>query len=83
MSETEPKPDARIDITDDVCPMTFVRVKLALERLPSGALLDVRLNDGEPLRNVPRSAHAEGHEIVRLVRESDGSAVHRLLIRRA
>jgi TusA-related sulfurtransferase len=83
MPDTIPQPDASVDITDDVCPMTFVRVKLALERLPRGAVLDVRLNEGEPLRNVPRSAHAEGHEIVSLEREADGSAVHRLLIRRA
>lgn len=63
--------------------MTFVRVKLALERLPSGALLGVRLNDGEPLRNVPRSARAEGHEILKAAPESEGSRVHRIIIRRA
>ena len=63
--------------------MTFVRVKLALERLPSGAILDVRLNAGEPLRNVPRSAQAEGHAIVSLAPEADGSSIHRLVIRRA
>jgi TusA-related sulfurtransferase len=63
--------------------MTFVRVKLALERLPSGAILDVRLNDGEPLRNVPRSARAEGHEILQTAPESEGSRVYRIIIRRA
>jgi TusA-related sulfurtransferase len=63
--------------------MTFVRVKLALERLPSGALLDVRLNDGEPLRNVPRSVRAEGHEIVHLGPEAEGSRIHRITIRRS
>jgi TusA-related sulfurtransferase len=76
-------PETSIDITAEVCPMTFVRVKLALERLPAGALLVVRLNDGEPLRNVPRSVRAEGHEIMQLTPESDGSRVHRLTIRRA
>ena len=83
MSVTEMSADAAIDITADVCPMTFVRVKLALERLPSGAILDVRLNAGEPLRNVPRSARAEGHEILDLAPEAEGSSVHRLTIRRA
>ncbi|HEX2889648.1 sulfurtransferase TusA family protein [Vineibacter terrae] len=76
-------PEASIDITSDVCPMTFVRVKLALERLPSGAVLRVRLNAGEPLRNVPRSARAEGHEILELVPEAEGSSIHRLMIRRS
>ena len=76
-------PDTSIDITSEVCPMTFVRVKLALERLPAGAILDVRLNDGEPLRNVPRSAQAEGHEILQIAPESEGSRVYRVIIRRA
>jgi TusA-related sulfurtransferase len=75
--------DASIDITGDVCPMTFVRVKLALEKLPPGAVLGVRLNAGEPLRNVPRSARAEGHEILELVPETEGSSIHRLMIRRS
>jgi TusA-related sulfurtransferase len=83
MCDAVPSPDSTIDITGEVCPMTFVRVKLALERLPSGAVLGVRLNDGEPLRNVPRSARAEGHEIVHLAPEAEGARVHRLLIRRA
>ena len=71
-----------IDITSDVCPMTFVRVKLALERMTPDATLVVRLNDGEPLRNVPRSARAEGYEVEELGPESPGSRVHRLRITR-
>ncbi len=57
-------PDAFIDITKEVCPMTYVRVKLALERLSAGQTLDVRLTGDEPWRNVPRSAREEGHEIL-------------------
>ena len=82
MCAREMCPDVSIDITGDVCPMTFVRVKLALERMPSGALLGVRLNAGEPLHNVPRSARAEGHEILTLMPEAAGSSVHYLVIRR-
>lgn len=76
-------PDSEIDITADVCPMTFVRVKLALERLPAGATLGVRLNAGEPLRNVPRSAAAEGHVVLAQEPEAGPDGVHRLVIRRA
>ena len=71
-----------IDITADVCPMTFVRVKLALERMASDSTLIVRLNDGEPLRNVPRSARAEGYRVEELGPESAGARVHRLRITR-
>ena len=72
----------QIDITADVCPMTFVRVKLALERMARDALLIVRLNEGEPLRNVPRAARAEGYHVEELGPESAGGRVHRLRISR-
>lgn len=63
---------AWIDITNDVCPMTFVRVKLKVEALPPGSLLEIRLNGGEPLENVPRSLRDEGCDVVR--QEPDGAA---------
>jgi TusA-related sulfurtransferase len=66
-------PDARIDIRREVCPMTFVRTKLALERLPPGAVLEVHLQGDEPLRNVPGSARDEGHEVLALEPVGDGS----------
>ena len=75
-------PNLQIDITREVCPMTYVRTKLALESLPPGALLEVRLKGDEPLRNVPRSAREEGHEILALEPTEPGSGVHRLLLRK-
>jgi tRNA 2-thiouridine synthesizing protein A len=72
---------AHIDITREVCPMTYVRTKLALERLPDGALLEVHLVGDEPLRNVPRAARDEGHEVLSLEACADGT--HRLLIRKS
>ena len=62
--------DAWIDITGEVCPMTFVRVKLKLETLPVGKQLTIRLNGGEPLANLPRSLQEEGCRVVCL--EPDG-----------
>jgi len=73
-------PDARIDITSDVCPMTFVRTKIALERLPVGGVLEVRLKGEEPLRNVPESARDLGHTVLGLDPLEDGT--WRLLLRR-
>ncbi|WP_413788634.1 sulfurtransferase TusA family protein [Rhodopila sp.] len=69
-----------IDITKDLCPMTFVRTRLALDRMAPGEILRVRLKGDEPLRNVPRSAQEQGHEVLSLVTESDGVSV--LLLRR-
>ncbi len=64
--------DHDIDITGEVCPMTFVRTKLRLERMQSGETLAVRLRGEEPLRNVPRAARDEGHAILSI--EADGDA---------
>ena len=53
------KADDSLDITDVVCPITFVKVKIALEDLENGQILDVHLNEGEPIQNVPRSLKDE------------------------
>ena len=67
------KIDDTIDITDVVCPTTFVKAKVALEELDEGQILSIRLNDGEPVQNVPRSIKAEGHEILKLDDNIDGT----------
>lgn len=41
--------DDTVDITDVSCPVTFVKVKVALEELDEGQILQVHLNDGEPV----------------------------------
>jgi TusA-related sulfurtransferase len=65
--------DETIDITDVVCPVTFVKAKVALEELEDGQILSIRLNDGEPVQNVPRSIKEEGHQILKLIDNGDGT----------
>lgn len=77
---SEPLPAAVVDIRAEVCPMTFVRTKLALEALAPGQVLEVRLRGDEPRRNVPASARDEGHIVLSLVPQADGSDV--LLLRK-
>ena len=55
--------DDQVDITDKVCPLTFVKAKVAIEELDDGEVLAIRMNDGEPVQNVPRSMKEEGHTI--------------------
>jgi TusA-related sulfurtransferase len=73
--------DCDIDITADICPMTYVRTRLALDRLRSGQVLAVTLRGEEPLRNVPLSATRQGHTV--LSQEPAGPDTTRILIRRA
>lgn len=65
--------DDTVDITDVVCPTTFVKVKIALEELEEGEILSVKMNDGEPVQNVPRSIKEEGHQILKLIDNEDGT----------
>lgn len=69
-----------IDITNDICPMTFVRTRLALDKLSPGEVLLVKLKGDEPLRNVPRTATEQGHNVLKI--ETDSRGISTLLIRR-
>lgn len=62
-----------VDITDVNCPITFVKAKIALEELDDGDILSIRLNDGEPVQNVPKSIKEEGHEVLALDKNDDGT----------
>lgn len=53
--------------------MTFVRTRLALDRLGSGAILRVRLKGDEPRRNVPRTATEQGHHVLSVIDDADGT----------
>jgi TusA-related sulfurtransferase len=60
--------------------MTFVRTRLALDRMRSGEVLRLRLRGEEPRRNVPRTAAEQGHAVLGEREEPDGSIL--LWIRR-
>lgn len=54
----------RLDIRAYACPLTWVKTRIALERLRVGESLEVLLAEGEALENVPRSAAEEGHAVL-------------------
>lgn len=69
------KIDDVVDITDKVCPLTFVKAKAALEEIEIGQVLAIKMNDGEPVQNVPRSIKEEGQQVLKLVNNEDGTYV--------
>ncbi|WP_286944918.1 sulfurtransferase TusA family protein [Acetobacterium sp. UBA5834] len=71
----------QVDITDVVCPLTFVKAKVAIEELEVGEILSIRLNEGEPVQNIPRSLKEEGHKVLKLIDNEDGT--YNLLVRKA
>lgn len=74
------KVDETVDITDKVCPLTFVKAKVAIDELDDGEVIAIRMNDGEPVQNVPRSIKEEGHQILKLINNEDGT--YNLLVKK-
>lgn len=61
-----------LDITKETCPMTFVKVKLQLAKMQPGEQLEVLLNAGEPLQNVPRSCEEQGYKVLAIEPTDEG-----------
>ena len=73
MADLDFQVDDTIDITDVTCPVTFVKTKVALEELDEGQILQVHIADGEPIQNVPRSVKEEGHKVLKIDDNGDGT----------
>jgi len=63
-----------LDITADVCPMTFVRTRLLIERMRTGDTATILLRGREPIENVPASVLELGHSVAGLVPLADDPA---------
>ena len=53
-----------IDLLDEICPMTFVKTKLAIERINQGERIKVIFNSQEAKTNVPKSLSEVNHKII-------------------
>lgn len=72
-------PDAQLDLRGTPCPINFVRTKLCLEKMAPGELLEVWLDRGEPIEQVPDSLVMEGYTIEEI---EDRSGFFALKVRR-
>lgn len=55
--------DQQIDLRGTPCPLNFVRTKLTLEKMDPGSLLEVWLDPGEPIEQVPDSLRMNGYSV--------------------
>ena len=62
----EKKPDVYLDLRGVVCPINFVKTKLKLEEMNAGEILEIIIDEGEPIANVPRSIKEEGQKIIKV-----------------
>lgn len=72
-------PDAQLDLRGTPCPINFVKTKLHLEQMPDGGLLEVWLDGGEPIEQVPDSLTMAGFKVEQITECSDYFS---LLVRR-
>jgi TusA-related sulfurtransferase len=72
-SEPLASPSGELDLRGEVCPYTFVRTRLALEALPLGSRLRIRVDHEPARRNVPRSATEWGQEVVSVTEDDTGT----------
>ena len=79
-----------LDITDETCPLTFVRTKICMARIASGEVLEIRLKVGA-LKNVPYGLRELGHEVIDIVAEgtdqpdvvsNHSDEIYRLMVRK-
>ena len=68
-----------VDLRGVSCPTNFVKAKLALEDIDNGTTVRILLDDGEPVKNVPRSLKADGHKLVGLKQADEGHYVLELV----
>jgi TusA-related sulfurtransferase len=56
-------PDERLDLRGTPCPINFVKTKLRLQQMRPSTLLEVWLDAGEPIEQVPDSLVMDGYQI--------------------
>lgn len=78
LSQNRPSPHI-LDLRGISCPMNWVRIKLVLESVEEGKRIEVLLDEGEPLHNVPRNLKEDGHKLLKV---SDEGSYFRLVIQR-
>ena len=75
------KPDRELDLSGDICPITFVKSKLMLEKMNSGEVLKVKLDYAPSAVNVPRSLEHDGHTVLKV--EEVQKEVWEVLVKKA
>jgi TusA-related sulfurtransferase len=68
-------PHEQLDLRGTPCPLNFVRTKLRLEKMPPNQILEVWLDKGEPIEQVPNSLQMSGYQILQTIEHLDYCAL--------
>ncbi len=64
-------PHEQLDLRGTPCPLNFVRTKLCLEKMPPNQILEVWLDKGEPIEQIPNSLQMSGYQILQTIEHDD------------
>ncbi len=59
----------KVDLRGVPCPLNLVRAKLAIEKVAVGDILEIAIDDGEPIQNLPVSLSRQGQEIIETIKQ--------------
>ncbi|MCS7299374.1 MAG: sulfurtransferase TusA family protein [Spirochaetia bacterium] len=68
-----------LDLKGVKCPFNYVKAKIKLSEMKIGEVLEMFLDDGEPIRNVPKSLEQDGHQVLSIEKSGD---VYRVVVRK-
>jgi len=71
---------SQLDIRGVMCPINIVQIKLKMKEIENDGILEIVLDEGETMQNVPRSIKKEGHKIVKVEKIPEGC--YKLLVRK-
>lgn len=76
----EDKISGQLDLRGVMCPINLVKIKLKIKELENDGILEIVLDGGEPMQNVPRSIKEDGHRVVKVEKLPEG--YYKLLVRK-
>lgn len=65
------KPNEILNLAGVACPQNSARALLKLEGMKSGSILEITIDDGEPIKNIPSSIEEEGYKIIDTRKENN------------
>lgn len=68
-----------LDLKGVKCPFNYVKAKIKLNEMKIGEVLEMFLDEGEPIRNVPKSLEQDGHQVLSIEKTGD---VYRVVVRK-
>lgn len=72
---SEQPTDGSLDLRGIICPLNVFQAKQKIKALPAGQVLEIFLDSGDPLERVSRAMKDDGHKVLNLKKNDDGTFI--------